>query len=195
MTELKIGNEVLYDNCGRSAEGVIRDIDIEDDMAYVELADGRKVWLANECLSPKLPVDPNARHRVFVYGTLKSGLWNNPLLHDAIFAGPSVTPADYKMLDTGFPVLIEVSEGNGQPVAGELYHVDDKTLQRLDRLESVGRMYDRKTIHVVENGEPVTAFIYIGIPGRWAGLKPYTSTNERGELDWNPKPFFVEPSH
>jgi gamma-glutamylcyclotransferase (GGCT)/AIG2-like uncharacterized protein YtfP len=88
-------------------------------------------------------------HRVFVYGTLKKGFWNNPLLKGCEFFGSAVTVPTYSMISvshaviTMFPV-IRPSE-NGKPVAGEIYTVDDEVLERLDRLEGVHKgMYSRE---------------------------------------------------
>ena len=77
-------------------------------------------------------------HRVFVYGTLKRGYGNYRMfLRDAHFAGEAKTPPSYGMLSAGgFPVVMPVS-WDGKAVAGELYHVDDRTLARLDGLEGV----------------------------------------------------------
>jgi gamma-glutamylaminecyclotransferase len=66
-------------------------------------------------------------HRVFVYGTLKRGCPNNPMVEGCEFLGEGVTvltykavivPAD-KMVGTGFPVIMP--DPSGKPVAGELY--------------------------------------------------------------------------
>jgi gamma-glutamylcyclotransferase (GGCT)/AIG2-like uncharacterized protein YtfP len=74
-----------------------------------------------------------------------------------------------------------------KPVAGEIFHVNDACLERLDRLEGVGHMYDRKVEDVMEYGKPVKAFIYVARPDvfeRFGGFE-WTGTNRRGELDWS----------
>jgi gamma-glutamylaminecyclotransferase len=139
-------------------------------------------------------------HRVFVYGTLKKGFWNNPLLKGCEFFGSAVTVPTYSMISvshaviTMFPV-IRPSE-NGKPVAGEIYTVDDEVLERLDRLEGVHKgMYSRELIDVtlpLANGERLRskAFIYVAGPDGWQEhfdrLPPYGRLNARGELDWRP---------
>ena len=73
-------------------------------------------------------------HRVFVYGTLKKGFWNNPLLKGCEFVGGAVSVPTYSIISvshaviTLFPV-IRPSE-NGKPVAGEIYTVDDEFMLR-----------------------------------------------------------------
>src|SRR4051794_13150103 len=61
-------------------------------------------------------------HRVFVYGTLKRGLPNHPLLQGSRFLGPAITTERYRMIAGEFPVLL--SYGSGLTVKGELYEVD-----------------------------------------------------------------------
>ena len=130
-------------------------------------------------------------HRIFVYGTLKGGFWNHYLLEDCEFFSSAATVPTYKMIENGFPVVMPDPEG--KPVAGEIYTVDDETLERLDQLEREGSSYDRRLIDVtlpLANGERVStnAFIYVGREDRFgeafARGPLYETVNERGELDW-----------
>jgi gamma-glutamylaminecyclotransferase len=135
-------------------------------------------------------------HRVFVYGTLKSGLWNHYLLKGCESFGGTATVLtykmiEYKMIESGFPVTMPDPEG--KPLAGEIYAVDDETLARLDQLEREGSSYDRMLIDVtlpLASGErlPTKAFIYVGREDRFgkafARGPLYEAVNERGELDW-----------
>jgi gamma-glutamylcyclotransferase (GGCT)/AIG2-like uncharacterized protein YtfP len=130
-------------------------------------------------------------HRVFVYGTLKRGYPNNPLLEGSEFLGEAVTVPTYKMVETSFPVIMP--DPSGKPVAGEIYTVDDATLARLDQLEREGRSYDRMVIDAtlpMSNGErlPTRAFIYVGREDRFGEMFARgplcEQANERGELDW-----------
>jgi gamma-glutamylcyclotransferase (GGCT)/AIG2-like uncharacterized protein YtfP len=130
-------------------------------------------------------------HRVFVYGTLKRGYPNNPLLEGSEFLGEAVTVPTNKMVETSFPVIMP--DPSGKPVAGEIYTVDDATLARLDQLEREGRSYDRVIIDAtlpLSNGErlPTRAFIYVGREDRFGEMFArgplYEQANERGELDW-----------
>jgi gamma-glutamylaminecyclotransferase len=134
--------------------------------------------------------------RIFVYGTLKRGYPNSPLLEGSEFSGEAVTVPTYKMAETSFPVIMP--DPGGKPVAGEIYTVDDATLARLDQLEREGRSYDRVLIDAklcLANGERLTtrAFIYVGREDRFGEMfaqSPlYEHANERGELDWRaPRP-------
>ena len=140
------------------------------------------------------PVTAPQTHRVFVYGTLRQ---RQPqicsLLKTSRFMGEAATLRTYWMITAGdFPVVLDaVPAGFGHPplaIAGEIFHVDDATLQRLDRLERRGRSYDCKVTDVREAGREVQAHIYIGIAGYWHGrhLPAWTMQNERRELQWAP---------
>ena len=118
-------------------------------------------------------------HRVFVYGTLKRGYPNNPLLEGSEFLGEAVTVLTYKAVTVpaykmvaNSPVIMP--DPIGRPVAGEIYAVD-ATLVRLDRLEREGRSYDRVMIDAtapLSNGERLTiqAFIYVGREDRFGEM-------------------------
>ena len=71
----------------------------------------------------------------------------------------------YSTVGTSFPVIMH--DASGKPVAGEIYIVDDGTLERLDQLEREGRSYDRVMIEATfalpnEGQLPTRAFIYVG---------------------------------
>ncbi len=80
---------------------------------------------------------------VFVYGTLRQGQNNHHLLAQSEWLGNYATPPIYSLYDLGaYPAVIE-----GHSVLyGEVYRVDDKTLQQLDLLEDVPVTYRREQI-------------------------------------------------
>jgi gamma-glutamylaminecyclotransferase len=135
-------------------------------------------------------------HLVFVYGSLKRGYRNSPLLAGSVFLDEAVSVPTYKMIEIkmaeySFPVIMP--DPGGRKLAGEVYGVDDATLARLDQLEREGSSYDRVTIDAEwspSNGErsAVQAFVYVGREDRFgetfARGPLYDRTNERGELDW-----------
>lgn len=91
-------------------------------------------------------------HKVFVYGTLLSGMGNNRLLKNSNLLGKAVTTnPHYLMINLGwFPGVIE--DIDGIKINGEVYEVDDDTLTNLDHLEGYNSLnptsglYNRKTI-------------------------------------------------
>ena len=102
-------------------------------------------------------------HKVFVYGSLLSGMGNHDILANSKLLGATNSPRRFLMVDLGyFPGVIE-DDFMGDSVIGEVYEVDDVTLNRLNRLEGYneilpsGGMYDRKEIDT-EFGK---ALIYI----------------------------------
>jgi gamma-glutamylcyclotransferase (GGCT)/AIG2-like uncharacterized protein YtfP len=132
-------------------------------------------------------------HRVFVYGTLKSGLENHGLLTGSVFVGRAYTVGHYRMLDGRFPVLLD-SGLDRHVIDGELYDVDDATLTQLDDLESlVEGIYDRVEIDIIisKEGSPAgadRAFAYIGCDGYWdrQARPAFTALTPGGHLDWTP---------
>ena len=56
------------------------------------------------------------KHRVFVYGTLKSGFWNHYFLEGCEFFGGAVTVSTCRMIENGFPVIMP--DAKGKPIAG-----------------------------------------------------------------------------
>lgn len=111
--------------------------------------------------------------RVFVYGTLLSGLGNHGILSTSAFVRASRSEPRFTMVDLGaFPGIVE---GGSTAIVGELYDVGHATLARLDRLEGHPRFYERKTI-ALDDGSAVAAYVlpphYVGereaiVSGDW----------------------------
>lgn len=86
-------------------------------------------------------------HKVFVYGSLKKGFRNNYLIGDSKFIGSFLTSKKYEMISFGgFPAVTKDHED--YKVLGELYFVDDSTLEDLDMLESNEYFYEREQIQL-----------------------------------------------
>jgi len=95
-------------------------------------------------------------HLVFVYGTLMQGERNHRHLKGARFAGEGSTAAAFDLLDMGrYPALVA---GGACAVRGEIWEVDDATLERLDELEEVPELYRREEL-VLEGGTTVFAWV------------------------------------
>ena len=86
-----------------------------------------------------------ARSKVFVYGTLLAGEPNSRLLARAQRIGDARTEEGFALFDLGaFPGMVNVRSRSGAgAVVGELYAVDDETLEALDRLEGHPSFYRR----------------------------------------------------
>ena len=87
---------------------------------------------------------------IFVYGTLKRGEGNNPLLRRgrAEFVGEAVTSQTYLMWSGGFPWIVPSRAESSGRILGEVWMVDDATMARLDALEGNGHMYQRQLLPV-----------------------------------------------
>lgn len=99
---------------------------------------------------------PKKLHSVFVYGTLKRGHHNNRLLKHY---EPREAFCKYLKLHQGpgFPYATFGNEG----IYGEVYEIDDDTLDRLDLLEGVPHHYNRVKVKVKINNKEVEVWTYI----------------------------------
>jgi gamma-glutamylcyclotransferase (GGCT)/AIG2-like uncharacterized protein YtfP len=100
-------------------------------------------------------------NKVFVYGSLLRGEGNHKLLRNSELLGETTTPEGFGIIDLGwFPGAIRTEKGK---VVGEVYEVDDETLNRLDSLEGYNRrdplegLYNRIEIDT----EYGTAYMYL----------------------------------
>ncbi|MBM7867280.1 DUF4264 domain-containing protein [Heliobacterium gestii] len=110
-------------------------------------------------------------HRLFTYGTLTDRDTLEGLLeHSAGVARPAVLtgyqscPSAY-----GYPYILPVSDGEVEGVVWS--DLTDEDLLRTDEYEGVHDdrpMYFRKSIHLVIDGQPMDAWVYVGIPETFA---------------------------
>ena len=85
-------------------------------------------------------------NKVFVYGTLKSGgqiRRLNQFGDGAVIVGKAQTVyPDYDMIDLGsFPGVVK---GGTYKIQGEVWEVDDETMQDLDDIEGYPNFYNRE---------------------------------------------------
>lgn len=99
-------------------------------------------------------------HTVFVYGSLRSGEGNNNLLRSSMLVGDAAVYGALYSLG-GFPGL-RLDDVAPTWVQGEVWTVDDETLERLDRLEGVSHDFYRRVLVSVEllAGTSVEAWAY-----------------------------------
>jgi gamma-glutamylcyclotransferase (GGCT)/AIG2-like uncharacterized protein YtfP len=126
--------------------------------------------------------------KVFVYGTLKRDYWNwKRYLRDrADFVAEGTTQEKFTMVELGFPMVFP--DPNGHPVRGEIFDVDQWTLQHLDRLEGEGRMYFRR-LQLIDaaDGQVEMCMMYVGAPYRNDGELPPVAPDADGVLTWSAK--------
>lgn len=103
---------------------------------------------------------------VFVYGSLKTGFGNNFILqdNDAELIGTATTMySTFRMHSLGaFPAVVEDNR-NGKEIVGEVWSVNSKRLRALDRLESNGRLYERRlvSLSLVPEATILQAWMYV----------------------------------
>jgi len=92
---------------------------------------------------------------LFVYGTLMKGMRNHVYLEKAQFVGEATTKPEFELMTNGsIPAMREGKE----TVKGEVYEVDDATLQGLDVLEEVNsKLYEKREIEV--DGKKAIAYL------------------------------------
>lgn len=94
---------------------------------------------------------------VFVYGTLKQGFPNFATNRGQRVPGSFVTARAYPLYLVGprcTPWMLDLP-GQGQPVAGELFEVDDATLQAMDLLERVAEPDGYRRVSLQVMAQPV----------------------------------------
>ena len=96
--------------------------------------------------------------KIFVYGTLKKGFWNEHFLKDAQFICQDITrDAKFYMKEIrssckdGY-TYPAVYENGSYKVSGEVYNISDKILKQLDILEDVNIEYIRKKVDLEKSG-------------------------------------------
>ena len=106
-------------------------------------------------------------HNLFVYGTLKRGKSNHKFLEGSRFVGEAKTLEDFCMWSTeAFPI---VTWDEVCPIHGEVFRVDDKTLENIDILENT--LFTREEIPVVLHlSGTVKAFMYVSYIERPQGI-------------------------
>ena len=108
--------------------------------------------------------------KVFVYGTLKRGHGNHFLLENSKYLGSGITDNKYVMYTSAIPYVSK--QLNLTTILGELYEVDELTLNDLDMLEGHPTWYKREIVsisYICNKGKvrKVKAWLYFNeqIPG------------------------------
>ncbi len=86
------------------------------------------------------------KNLVFVYGTLQRNFSNHRYLAESKFLGTARTQEKYALYSDGLPFLV-LNEPVSQ-IQGELYEVDDITLDLLDDIEGHPDWYRREQVEI-----------------------------------------------
>lgn len=107
---------------------------------------------------------------MFVYGTLMKGELHHTSIAHARFVRAAETPPAYELIQIDYyPAML--TDGTAR-IVGELYEVDDETLQRLDELEEVPHYYERRSIELADGSQ---ALAYLMPRDRVEGGSPIPS--------------------
>ena len=99
---------------------------------------------------------------IFVYGTLMTGFKNNYLLSNCQLLGFGETKEKFGLYSSkcgNFPFVIESIKN--ETIKGELYKMDEYTLEQLDILEGYPNLYIRKEVIIKLDGKLKKAIMYI----------------------------------
>ena len=96
-------------------------------------------------------MDADMNQLVFVYGSLKRGLHNHPLIESAKFVFEALTvEPQFRMGNVGpYPEVTRTDTSDGGYLVGEVFHCDPPMMETLDKLEENGVWYQRHQIEVV----------------------------------------------
>lgn len=104
---------------------------------------------------------PEKLHRIFVYGTLKTGFSNDALLYRAKYIGDGKTAEKWRMIGEGYSFPYVLGKGdNGYNITGEVYEVTDTELAALDRLEGSPTHYHKVPADIIVNGKSLPCQLY-----------------------------------
>ena len=130
---------------------------------------------------------------VFVYGSLKRGEYNNPVLTESrgLYCGDATTSNRYLLFGGVFPKLAayhDMSKAQARQhksykghVAGELWRVSAEGLAALDRLEGCPQHYRRETIEVSTSSGMRQPWAYFIVP---FDSSPLLEPDRNGVLEW-----------
>ena len=95
-------------------------------------------------------------NKLFVYGTLKEGgKWHHILENSKFVGDGKLSGFEMYVLKDGFMPMIK--ESPGDVVYGEIYEVNDSTLDRIRLLE---RQYKEMSVNVVIDGVSLKCYAY-----------------------------------
>ncbi len=98
--------------------------------------------------------------RIFVYGTLMAGESNHGLISSQKCEGEGFICC-YDLYDLGYFPGIKPSSHPEHVVHGEVYLVDDRTLEKVNQLEGEGSLYLLQNAEVNMGDRTVTAGVYV----------------------------------
>ncbi len=111
------------------------------------------------------------KEHLFVYGTLKRGFYNHYYLEKAEFVGEATTVEKFSLYVKGFiPYVLKSPKVSY--IKGEVYLIDEETLQNIDLLEGHPYEYYREKtlVRLIKNNKTLLAWMYFYKPTKEPGI-------------------------
>lgn len=105
-------------------------------------------------------MDAEPKHTVFIYGDLRLGFWKSYILGEAEHLGVGRTCEPFALYLGTFAYVM--NHERRYPIAGDVFEVDQRTLDHLDLLQGHPYWYRRCIIPVEADGVRRDAWIYFG---------------------------------
>lgn len=122
---------------------------------------------------------------IFTYGTLMKGFKGHEvLMKHANFICDATISGHMRHLSSGYPVII-ADEEKGAPISGELYEVNESTMNSLRQYEGIGSpltCYTEKVVKVDAEFGTTIARAFVAIPSLKIPVK--ISTRPISERNW-----------
>lgn len=97
-------------------------------------------------------------YKLFTYGSLRKGEWNHKYLEHSKFLGTGHLKGYYNTHSMGLPII---KEDEDSMCYGEIYEIDERTLNGIDRLEGNGHLYKRKLSDImIDDESTISAIVY-----------------------------------
>lgn len=133
-------------------------------------------------------VPTSAPRRLFVYGSLRTGEYNNYILEGSKLVNASTYIPGFELISLGaFPAIVPAENGR---VIGEVWDVDERAFNSIERME-VGAGYKRVAVQPIDESDlvpigytDVEAYVY-GTPARLIDCPrvPSGDWTKRGEIE------------
>ena len=102
----------------------------------------------------------DSRHTVLIYGDLRLGFWKSYILGEAIHLGPGKTCDSFAMYLGTFVYV--VNHEQRYPIEGDVFQVNERTLEYLDLLQGHPYWYRRTLVPIEAGGARRDAWLYFG---------------------------------
>jgi len=115
-------------------------------------------------------------YSVFLFGTLKEGFPNSSTNKGSRVDGEFLTKVRYPLYLVGerYSPWLVLSEGEGFQIRGQVFTIDEATLDDMDRLERIHQAdgYRRVQVEVISEstGEEMQVFVYVKPPAQLEGM-------------------------